>query len=394
MGLSRINGFETPAGVRERLVLILGQFHHTGVVGNRVEGVERLYDSVTYQVYYSDAADVTPPTVGRVSVGWGGPGSPLRFVAQVADASTVTCAIAVYTDGRGAWQSLALGYDALHDEWAGQVPTTGMAAGGAAAEEIAFMIQAVDGAGNVGISRARGAYFSPLVVDAGPDQTTVEGREVTVTGYGPAGAAVSWDFGDGMTVEGSYTATHRFAENGSFEVTLWAEDSEGRVGMDRLTVTVANAAPVVSVQGFAPAAGVAVVPLAAVTVTVTFTDPGSLDIHTAVVRWGDGGQGEGAVQEQAGAGVVIASHVYTGTGLFTVTACVSDDEGAEGCGSADVAVGLPVTPTGTRIATPTATPTGTPTPTGTRVATPTATPTTVITVRSRQYLPLLLKRGR
>jgi len=70
-GLARINRFRTAQGVLERLTVIVGQFLHTDIVSNRVMGIERLYDQMSYDVYYSDADDFTPPTIELVSANRG-----------------------------------------------------------------------------------------------------------------------------------------------------------------------------------------------------------------------------------------------------------------------------------------------------------------------------------
>ncbi|MCP4659236.1 MAG: hypothetical protein GY856_27820, partial [bacterium] len=66
----------------------------------------------------------------------------------------------------------------------------------------------------------------------------------------------------------------------------------------------------------------------AVNVAASFTDPGTLDTHTATIDWGDGTVGDADV---AG-GTVAGSHVYPDPGVYLVAVCVSDDDGGRGCG--------------------------------------------------------------
>jgi len=365
-GLSRINHFQTPQGLLERLVLILGQFHHTDVVSNHVEGIERLYDQVTYEVYYSDSDDITPPTLEEVSTIRQDVSprpalesgaslqqtSTIRFVVKVSDASGVERVVVVYTDGTGPWESLDLTYDPDADEWTGEL--TGVTG------EIAFMAQAVDGAGNVAASRAKGQYFTPIPVDAGADQTADEGDEIAFSGSGPTDATILWDFGDGLHVTGAYTPTHWYRDDGLFEARLRVSDEEGRIGMDALFATINNVPPTVSVDEFTPPP---ISPGEVVTFTAAFADPGVLDTHSATTDWGDGTVEPATVNQGAGSGTVYGFHAYPEEGTFAVEVCVTDDEGGAGCDSFQVIVQAPG-PTPTPTATPTPTPTPAPIPVG------------------------------
>ena len=106
-----------------------------------------------------------------------------------------------------------------------------------------------------------------------------------------------------------------------FTLTLPVTDSTGRGSADTLTVTVANAAPVV-VAG--PDASV-LLGVALDTQLATFTDPGSADTHVASIDWGDGTVASGTLDQ--GLGTVSGSHTYATDGLFTVTVTVTDDDG-------------------------------------------------------------------
>jgi hypothetical protein len=321
--LARINHFQTPQGVQERLVLILGQFHHTDVRANRVRGIERLYNSVAYDVYCSASPDVTPPTLKLVNVTQ--ESDALRFVARASDASGIVRAVAVYTAGAGSWDALELTHDATGDVWVGEL--TGVAG------EITFMVQAVDGAGNVGVSRAKGHYFTPVAVDAGGGRRVAEGAGIAFSGSGPADVAIAWDFGDGLGATGHYTPTHRYRDDGRFVVALRVSDVTGRIGMDTVVVTVDNVAPTTVLgETSLPPAGF-VRPGQTVTFTAAFTDPGVLDTHTARIDWRDGVVEGGGLSQGAAFGAVTGSHRYSAEGTFNVEVCVADDDGGVGCDS-------------------------------------------------------------
>jgi PKD repeat protein len=66
---------------------------------------------------------------------------------------------------------------------------------------------------------------------------------------------------------------------------------------------------------------------ATINVSSKFTDPGTLDSHTAVWNWGDGTTSVGTVTEANGSGSVTDSHTYTKAGVYTVTLTVTDDDG-------------------------------------------------------------------
>jgi len=319
-GLVRINHFQTPQGVLERLVLILGQFRHTNVVGNHVEGIQRLYNQVTYEVYYSTTDDITPPTIESVTAQR--QDSVVQFVVKVSDASGVSRVIVVYTDGTGTWESLDLTYDPDADEWVGELS--------GADDELVFWAQAVDGAGNVGVNRAKGLYLLTTTVDVGADQIVNEGDEITFSGSGPAGATTVWDFGDGLGATGTYAPSHWYRDDGLFEVSLRVSDEEGRTGMDTLFVTVNNVAPTVSIDKVTPSSRL-LSSGGVVTFNVSFTDPGVLDTHSAIIYWHDGTVEAVTVNQGAGSGTIVVSHVCADPPTCEIKVCVTDDEGGVDC---------------------------------------------------------------
>ena len=85
-----------------------------------------------------------------------------------------------------------------------------------------------------------------------------------------------------------------------------------------------NVAPSVGAIAGAPADAVRVG--APVTLRAPFTDPGSLDTHTSVWRWGDGSTSPGTIAS----GVTSGTHVYAAPGIYSVTVSVTDDDGGAG----------------------------------------------------------------
>ena len=176
---------------------------------------------------------------------------------------------------------------------------------------------------------------------AGPDQTVNEGDTVNLTGAGssdPEGAALTFSWaqtpGPTVTLAGAGTATPSFVavDDGSLTFELTVTDPDGLTGTATVVVTVNNVAPVViagadqNVVAFQPA-----------TVTATFTDPGTVDTHTATIQWDDGTD-DTTVSIALGDRTLSADHTYTQGGVFNVTITVADDD----LGSASVSLNVEV----------------------------------------------------
>jgi len=181
------------------------------------------------------------------------------------------------------------------------------------------------------------------VVEAGADQTVDEGDTVSLdpATFTDAGVAdthtAEIDWGDGSPVEagtltqgagsGSVDGSHVYADNGVYTVTVTVTDDDAGVGSDTFTVTVNNVNPSVEAgadQSIVEGGSISLDP-------ATFTDPGTADIHTATIDWGDGSPLEaGSLTQGAGSGSVAGSHAYGAEGIFTVTVSVTDDDGGVG----------------------------------------------------------------
>jgi PKD repeat protein len=85
-----------------------------------------------------------------------------------------------------------------------------------------------------------------------------------------------------------------------------------------------NVPPSVSIDSIVPA----LIPVGgSVTANGSFTDPGTLDTHTAVWDWGDTTTSGGTV---SGLSVGPDSHTYTAPGIYTVRLTVTDDDSGVG----------------------------------------------------------------
>lgn len=72
-----------------------------------------------------------------------------------------------------------------------------------------------------------------------------------------------------------------------------------------------------------------------VSMEASFTDPGTLDTHTAIWDWGDGTVSVGTVDEANGSGKVAGSHSYSHEGNYLVRVMVRDKDGGEGASTLD-----------------------------------------------------------
>ena len=184
----------------------------------------------------------------------------------------------------------------------------------------------------------------PPVVDAGADDTGTEGSSVALSGSATdpddsptllwtalgtgTDAGASCTFANAAAAVTSVTCT----DDGTWTLTLTADDGTNEPVADSLTLVLANADPVVGAGDDQP--GV----LVGATVSLdpaTFSDAGANDTHGAQIDWGDGTVVAGSV----GTGSVSGSHAYGTPGTYTVTVSVTDDDGGTGSDTFVVTVG-------------------------------------------------------
>ena len=159
----------------------------------------------------------------------------------------------------------------------------------------------------------------------GSGSTDVDG---TVTSYqwtAPAGVTLT----NANTAVASYTA----ADDAAFTATLEVCDDQAQCDTDTVNVTVTNVAPSVN-AGSDQTADVGEL----VSMTVTFSDPGAPDTHTATVNWNDG---SGLIELGAVPSGFGLSHSFAVGGTYFVSICVTDDDGGPGCDTVGVVVASP-----------------------------------------------------
>ena len=216
------------------------------------------------------------------------------------------------------------------------------------------------------------------VVEAGADQTVAEGEFLVLDsvsfsdpGYGPTETfAVKIEWGDGtaepaaditlletpggegVPTTGMIWASHAYADDGEYTVTVMVTDDEEADASDTFTVTVRNVAPAVEAGLDQTVAEGTLITLD----SARFSDPGfDLEVEaviwredfTATIDWGDGTAEPAAgimLLETPGSegvpttGTIQAGHVYADDGVYTVTVTVEDDDGGAGTDTFTVTV--------------------------------------------------------
>jgi hypothetical protein len=131
------------------VIALLGQF-------DSATGTERVYDRLSFATYFSSSSDAQPPTLSLVDGVLDAGRAQGRLKVEADDPSGIQRIVVTYTDGQGVWRSQDLTHDTAAGKWTGAITAT---------LQTQFMIQAVDGAGNVGIDDNKGQYrrFAPPV---------------------------------------------------------------------------------------------------------------------------------------------------------------------------------------------------------------------------------------
>jgi len=149
---------------------------------------------------------------------------------------------------------------------------------------------------------------------AGPEGSALALSGSTSTDDGTI-VSYAWNFGDGTTGTG-VSPSHVYAQDGQYTVTLTVTDNEGYTDTKTAVAQIANVAP-----------AIATLPNAAIlqgemySAPGSFADPGADNPWRATVSYGEG----------ANSGLTLASksfnlsHLYMGSGTFTVMVQVTDD---------------------------------------------------------------------
>ena len=140
-----VNQVWKPEGAEQRLVAIPAQYRSTTLD----RGTERVFEAMTYTVYYSSTLDFVPPSIWSVSAYQ--QAGVVQVVVEATDLSDVMRVGAAYTHGDGVWRTA----DLLRSAASPNLRTGAMPLD----EEMEWFVQAIDGGGNVAFNDNKGAYF-------------------------------------------------------------------------------------------------------------------------------------------------------------------------------------------------------------------------------------------
>ena len=170
-------------------------------------------------------------------------------------------------------------------------------------------------------------FATAPVVNAGGPYTAPEGSPVALHGSATSavgGLTYSWDLGGGATASGPNPSVVIPDGPATTTAKLTVCDGNGTCGSVVATITTANVAPAATI--LAPAAGAVFRAGTHVSLSGSFTDPGTLDTHHGT--WTVGGTSIPAtVVEHAGSGTAKAVWTPAVAGFYPLSLTVVDKDG-------------------------------------------------------------------
>ena len=187
--LQSIASIATPIGTRQRLSLFSGQFRSDGAPDALGIGTQRRFTSLAGNIFYTGpgVTDFASPSFGPVDVTKAGTtvGFAVNITDNVGGESGVKRVVALYRDGSQVWKSIEMSRSS--PRWSGAGPLQG--------QSVEWMIQAVDGSGNVAVTSNKSFVAEVLeepptgqisAVATGPQSNGWFTDEATVTITGDA----------------------------------------------------------------------------------------------------------------------------------------------------------------------------------------------------------------
>ncbi len=231
-----------------QLDLVAGQFIPNAASPGR--GTERLFNSISAQVYYLPptsqyAYDFTPATIDSTQASTSAAG--ISFAVKVTPSvAPVTEVLVLYTDALSPCTWTAAPLSAVGgDAWTGTGPET-------ASGQVQYIVEALDGAGNVAVSNNEGTAFSLTV------QPTVA---ITLSGSGPTNGyytepvtvAISAPTGSTYVLDGSpaapVPASGSIVVSNGGEHTVTVTDPSGQEASQALAISSSQTLTALSIPG-------------------------------------------------------------------------------------------------------------------------------------------------
>jgi len=131
----------------------------------------------------------------------------------------------------------------------------------------------------------------------------------------------------------TFDASHVYADTGTYSVGLTLQDSAGHTVTAGASISPTNVGPAMGTLSLSPSS---VVDHQTVTVSGSFTDPGTADTFSLTLNWGDGTSSSDSLA--AGTRSFSLTHAYAAAGAVTITAIVVDRDNARSSSSADLVV--------------------------------------------------------
>jgi PKD repeat protein len=161
------------------------------------------------------------------------------------------------------------------------------------------------------------------------DVDVLDTHTVSVT-WGDGATSGPTDLAAGVT---TFETSHVYADTGTYSVVLTLADSASHTVTANASVSPANVAPVVGSLSLSPSS---VTDHQTLTLSGSFTDPGTADTFTLTVDWGDSTSWTDSLA--AGTRSFSATHAYTAAGPVTIKATVADRDNGRSSSSADLVV--------------------------------------------------------
>ena len=174
--------------------------------------------------------------------------------------------------------------------------------------------------GPSGTALVSGPIVAPVTVNASTAGSTDADGSIVAT---------TINFGDGSAAVNAASASHTYSLPGTYSITATVTDNLGASASKSATLVVAGA-------NLAPTAAISATPdTAYAPATISVSAAGSSDpdgtIASSVISFGDGTTASG----------LTAAHKYSAAGVYTLTAKVTDNQGASSSASTSVTVKAP-----------------------------------------------------